>query len=57
MKSKHQNIIIKTPGPTVIKLFESENDLNCKNGCHDLIETLCLFSYNCSNSQRYFAEI
>ena len=31
-------------GPTVIKLFESENILKCKNGLHDLIETLCLFS-------------
>ena len=32
------------PGPTVIKLFESENELKCKNRYHDLIETLCLFS-------------
>ena len=31
-------------GPAVIKLFESENELKCKNRLHDFIETLCLFS-------------
>ena len=34
----------KRPGPAVIKLFESENELKCKNRLHDFIETLCLFS-------------
>ena len=29
--------------PAVIKLFESENELKCKNRLHDFIETLCLF--------------
>ena len=32
------------PGPAVIKLFESENELKYKNRLHDFIETLCLFS-------------
>ena len=31
-------------GPTIIKLFESENELKCKNHLHGFIETLCLFS-------------
>ena len=31
------------PGPAFIKLFESENELKCKNCLHDFIETLCLF--------------
>ena len=33
-----------TPGPAVIKLFESENELKYKNRLHDFIKTLCLFS-------------
>ena len=32
------------PGPTVIELFESENETKCKNRLRDFIETLCLFS-------------
>ena len=28
----------------VIKLFEAENELKCKNRLRDFIETLCLFS-------------
>ena len=32
------------PGPAIIRLFESENELKCKNHFHDFIETLCLFS-------------
>ena len=33
-----------SPGPAVIKLFEYENELKCKNRLCDFIETLCLFS-------------
>ena len=33
-----------TPRPAVIKLFESENELKCKNRLRDFIERLCLFS-------------
>ena len=32
------------PGPTVIKLFESENELKCNNLLHDFIKILSLFS-------------
>ena len=32
------------PGPAVIKLFEFENELKCKNRLHDFKETLWLFS-------------
>ena len=32
-----------TTGPTVIKLFESEIELKCKNRHHDFIDILCLF--------------
>ena len=32
------------PGPAVIKLFESEIELKCKNRFRDFIETLCLIS-------------
>ena len=37
--------VTKNPRPIIIKLFESENVLKCKNHYHDLIETLfvCLF--------------
>ena len=44
----------KTPGPTVIKLFESENELKCKNCLHDFMETLCLFSKIWGNHPRHF---
>ena len=36
--------ILEKPGPAVIKLFESENELKCKNCLLDFIETLCLIS-------------
>ena len=39
-------------GPAVIKLFESENELKCKNRLRDFIETLCLFLNICENSLR-----
>ena len=42
-------------GPAVIKLFESENELKCKNRLRDFIETLCLFSNIWENSLRLFA--
>ena len=42
------------PGPAVIKLFESENELKCKNCLHDFIETLCLFSKIGENCLRHF---
>ena len=42
------------PGPTVIKLFESENVLKCQNRLHNFIETLCLNSNNWKNPQRFF---
>ena len=42
------------PGPTVIKLFESENELKCKNRLRDFIETLCLFSNISENSLKLF---
>ena len=47
-------IAFKTPGPAVIKLFESENELKCKNCLHDFIETLCLFSKIGENCLRHF---
>ena len=31
-------------GPTIIKLFESKNELKCKNHLRDFIEILCLTS-------------
>ena len=43
-----------TPGPAIIKLFKSENELKCKNRLHDLTETLCLFSNNYEISLRHF---
>ena len=42
------------PGPAIIKLFESENELKCKNHLHDFIETLCLFSKIWENYLRHF---
>ena len=41
-------------GPAVIKLFESENVLKCKNRLPDFIETLCLFSKLWENYLRHF---
>ena len=45
LKQYIQEAKLKTfcPGPAVIKLFESENELKCKNRLRDFIETLCLF--------------
>ena len=42
------------PGPAVIKLFESENELKCKNQLRDFIETPCLFPNTWENSLRLF---
>ena len=42
------------PGPIDIKLFESENELKCKNRLRDFIETLCLFSNIWENYVRLF---
>ena len=41
-------------GPAVIKLFESENELKCKNRLHDFIETLYFFSKNWESYLRHF---
>ena len=41
-------------GPAVIKLFESENELKCKNSLRDFIVTLCLFSKIGENYLRHF---
>ena len=43
-----------TPGPAVIKVFESENDLRCRNCLRDLLETMCLFSNIWENCLRHF---
>ena len=40
-KPIYKNVIMKS-GPAVIKLFESENELKCKNHLHDFLETLSL---------------
>ena len=46
-----------SPGPAVIKLFESENELKCKNRLHDFKETLYLFSNFGQHSLRHFTVI
>ena len=48
-------MVMNRPGPAVIKLLESENELKCKNRLHDFIETLCIFSKFCENYLRDIA--
>ena len=43
MTCTDEYLALASSGPAVIKPFESENELKCKNRLHDFIEKLCLF--------------
>ena len=55
IKSRKKYIVIH--GPTIIILFESENELKFKNRLHDFIDTLCFISNFLENSLRHFKMI